>query len=218
MIWDVSKWVNEDLSPAQKKKIAQNGGPGVFVQRLAGGHEKPVSMVQWMPTKHEDGYNLLATFSREAKSACLWDIRTGHVLKKFNEYSPGVPITRDLFTHSFDPTGRFYALGGVRFLVIYSLKTGKALWTWPFADSYVADVVWQKGYQGRRLAVAKENGLTVVIDISQLGVAELAEPPSDAQKSAGTPKSLPASPAVSTAATPVAATATPPSTTPTVAS
>jgi len=98
-------------------------------------------------------------------------------------------------------------------------QTGKALWTWPFADSYVADVVWQKGYQGRRLAVAKENGLTVVIDISQLGVAELAEaPPSDAQKSASTPKSLPASPAVSTAATPVAATATPPSTTPTVAS
>lgn len=61
MIWDVGKWVNEDLSPAQKKKIAQNGGSGAIVPRLSGGHEKPVSMVQWMPTKYEEGYNLLAT-------------------------------------------------------------------------------------------------------------------------------------------------------------
>ena len=66
-------------------------------------------------------------FSREAKSACLWDIRTGQVLRKFNEYSPGVPINRDLFTHGFDPTGRFYALGGVRFFVIYSLKAWGSL-------------------------------------------------------------------------------------------
>lgn len=62
------------------------------------------------------------SFSREAKTACLWDIRTGDVVQRYDQYSPGVPITRDLFTHGFDPTGRFYALGGVRFLVIYSLR------------------------------------------------------------------------------------------------
>lgn len=48
--------------------------------------------------------------------------------------------------------------------------------SWPFADSYVADISWQKHDDGRRIAVAKENGLTVIVDIMALGVKELAEP------------------------------------------
>jgi hypothetical protein len=52
--------------------------------------------------------------------------------------------------------------------------------SWPFEDSYVADVCWQKHNDGRRVAIAKENGLTIVIDIAALGIEELAEPPSKA--------------------------------------
>lgn len=53
MLWDVSPWAD-----VKKKKDASEK----FVTRLSGGHEKPVSMLMWMSVKHENGYNLLATY------------------------------------------------------------------------------------------------------------------------------------------------------------
>lgn len=53
MLWDVSSWAD----PKKKKDATET-----FVKTLSGGHEKPVSMLMWMPVKHEDGYHLLATY------------------------------------------------------------------------------------------------------------------------------------------------------------
>ncbi|KAF8313844.1 WD40 repeat-like protein [Clavulina sp. PMI_390] len=177
MVWDVSQYTTTGWTNSRMDKLKEAGGLGLWTHRLAYGHEKPISMVQWSPTKYQEGYNLLATFSREDKTACLWDIRKGTVLRKFTEHSPGVPIKRDLFTHCFDPTGRFYCLGGVCFLILYDIWSAKPLWTWTFGDSYVADIVWDRHHEGRRFAIAKENGVTVVIDLAFLGVPELAELP-----------------------------------------
>lgn len=51
----------------------------------------------------------------------MWDIRDGTIIRTFSQFSEGQPLIRDLFTHAFDPTGRFYAVGGVRFFIIYDL-------------------------------------------------------------------------------------------------
>lgn len=61
MIWDVSKWTTEGWVQKKLTTLKAIGGAGTFVPRLSGGHDKPVSMVQWMPMKHDGGFNLLAT-------------------------------------------------------------------------------------------------------------------------------------------------------------
>lgn len=62
MIWDVSKWTTESWNSSKLAKFESFGGVGTYTGKLLYGHDKPVSMVQWSPVKHEEGYNLLATY------------------------------------------------------------------------------------------------------------------------------------------------------------
>src|SRR5258708_2241436 len=61
-------------------------------------------------------------YSREDREASLWDIRIKTCLRKFNEFQTGTKLPKDVFTHAFDPTGKFYCLGGIRYMVIYSVE------------------------------------------------------------------------------------------------
>ncbi|KAF8338168.1 WD40-repeat-containing domain protein [Cantharellus anzutake] len=141
---------------------------------LSGVHKKAVSMIQWSPVPSEDGgYNLIAMFSREDREATLWDIRTKQCIRKFYEFHTGTKLPKDIFTHSFDPTGRFYCLGGIRYMVIYSVETGKPIWSWPFVKAYIADIQWGKLNDGRYIVAAKEDATVALLDVAKLGVPAL---------------------------------------------
>jgi transducin (beta)-like 1 len=55
-LWDVCTWAVEEGNTEVK------GRASTIVNKLEGGHEKHVSMVQWLPTQHEGAYNILATY------------------------------------------------------------------------------------------------------------------------------------------------------------
>lgn len=142
---------------------------------LSGIHKKAVSMIQWSPVPSEDGeYSLVAMFSREDREASLWDIRTKTCLRKFYEFHTGTKLPKDIFTHAFDPTGKFYCLGGIRYMVIYNVETGRPIWSWPFVKAYIADIQWGKLNDGRYIAAAKEDATVALLDVAKLGVACLA--------------------------------------------